>query len=149
MPRQPEKVAREKPSLYEMLPCEAAGNDSLMRDIAEVLLRPLGRSAQKPLVWCKGFLYQAASWKTACHVVAKRSSMPGNCSHRVGFIVPTRSSGTGRWSGSTTSAAFAIMFENRSTYYLNSPCLRSHAHGGILHHVRNIVHCLELLQHLQ
>ena len=46
-------------------------NDSLERDIAELLTRPVGRSSHKPVVWYKGFLYQAASWKIARRVVAK------------------------------------------------------------------------------
>ena len=44
---------------------------SLERDIAELLTRPVGRPSHKPVVWYKGFLYQAASWKTARRVVAK------------------------------------------------------------------------------
>jgi hypothetical protein len=40
-------------------------NDSLERDIAELLPRPVGRPSQKPLIEYKGFLHQAASWKTA------------------------------------------------------------------------------------
>ena len=35
------------------------------------LTRPVGRPSHKPVVWYKGFLYQAASWKTARRVVAK------------------------------------------------------------------------------
>jgi hypothetical protein len=31
----------------------------------------MGRPSHKPVVWYKGFLYQAASWKTARRVVAK------------------------------------------------------------------------------
>ena len=46
-------------------------NDSLERDIAELLTRPVGRPSHKPIVWYKGFLYQAASWKTSRRVVAK------------------------------------------------------------------------------
>src|SRR5271166_6743434 len=38
---------------------------SLERDSAELLTRPVGRPSHKPVVWYKGFLYQAASWKTA------------------------------------------------------------------------------------
>jgi hypothetical protein len=41
-----------------------AADDSLERDIAELLTRPVGRFSHKPVVWYKGFLYQAASWKT-------------------------------------------------------------------------------------
>jgi hypothetical protein len=44
-------------------------NDSLGRDIAELLTRPVGRPSHKPLVWYKSFLYQAAGWKTARRVV--------------------------------------------------------------------------------
>jgi hypothetical protein len=39
-------------------------NDSLLRDIEELLTRPVGRPSHKPIVWYKGFRYQAASWKT-------------------------------------------------------------------------------------
>jgi hypothetical protein len=46
-------------------------NDCLMRDIEELLTRPVGRPAHKPVVWYRGFLYQAASWRTARRVVAK------------------------------------------------------------------------------
>jgi len=71
-------AAFAKPEVYEAL--EAPGvkyairisaNDSLERDIAELLPRPVGRPSQKPLVEYKGLLYQAASWKTARRVVAK------------------------------------------------------------------------------
>jgi Transposase DDE domain group 1 len=46
-------------------------NENLMRDIAELLTRPVGRPGRKPVVWYKGFLYQAGSWKTARRVVTK------------------------------------------------------------------------------
>jgi Transposase DDE domain group 1 len=62
-------------------------NDSLERDIAELLPRPVGRPSQKPLVEYKGFLYQAASWKTARRVVAKVEHHAGELFPRVGFIV--------------------------------------------------------------
>ncbi|MBI3669414.1 MAG: IS1380 family transposase [Acidobacteria bacterium] len=86
-------AAFAKPEVYEAL--EARGvkyairipaNDSLERDIAELLPRPLGRPSQKPLVEYKGFLYQAASWKTARRVVAKVEHHPGELFPRVGFI---------------------------------------------------------------
>jgi hypothetical protein len=62
-------------------------NDSLERDIAELLTRPVGRPSHKPIVWYKGFLYQAASWKTARRVVAKvefpcRRVVPASGVHR-------------------------------------------------------------------
>jgi hypothetical protein len=68
-------AAFAKPEIYEAL--EARGvkyairipaNDSLERDIAELLTRPVGRPSHKPVVWYKSFLYQAASWKTARRV---------------------------------------------------------------------------------
>jgi hypothetical protein len=36
----------------------------------------VGRPSQKPLVEYKGFLYQAAGWKTARRVVAKVEQIP-------------------------------------------------------------------------
>jgi hypothetical protein len=62
-------------------------NDSLERDIAELLTRPLGRPSHKPVVRLTGFLYQAASWKTARRVVAKVEFHFGELFPRVGFIV--------------------------------------------------------------
>ncbi len=62
-------------------------NDSLERDIAELLTRPVGRPSHKPVVWYKSFLYQAASWKTARRVVAKVEFHFGELFPRVGFIV--------------------------------------------------------------
>ncbi len=62
-------------------------NDSLERDIEELLTRPVGRPSHKPIVWYKGFLYQAASWKTARRVVAKVEFHAGELFPRVGFIV--------------------------------------------------------------
>jgi hypothetical protein len=87
-------AAFAKPEVYEVL--EARGvkyairvpaNDSLERDIAELLPRPVGRLSHKPLVEYKSFLYQAASWKTARRVVAKVEHHAGELFPRVGFIV--------------------------------------------------------------
>jgi len=64
-----------------------SANDSLERDIAELLTRPVGRPSHKPVVWYKSFLYQAASWKTARRVVAKVEFHFGELFPRVGFIV--------------------------------------------------------------
>ncbi len=47
----------------------------------------MGRPSKKPLVEFKGFLYQAASWKTARRVVAKVEHHPGELFPRVRFIV--------------------------------------------------------------
>jgi hypothetical protein len=62
-------------------------NDSLERDIAELLTRPVGRPGHELVVWYKGFLYQAASWKTARRVVAKVEFHFGELFPRMGFIV--------------------------------------------------------------
>jgi hypothetical protein len=52
-----------------------------------LLTRPVGRPSHKPVVWYKGFLYQAASWKTTRRVVAKVELHFGELFPRVGFIV--------------------------------------------------------------
>ncbi len=83
-----------KPEIYEALEergvkyaIRIPANDSLERDMAELLTRPLGRPSHKPVVEYKGFLYQAASWKTARRVVAKVEHHAGELFPRVGFIV--------------------------------------------------------------
>jgi hypothetical protein len=87
-------AAFAKPEVYEAL--EARGvkyairipaNESLERDIAELLTRPVGRPSHKPVVWYKGFLYRAASWKMARRVVAKVEFHFGELFPHVGFIV--------------------------------------------------------------
>ena len=87
-------AAFARPEVYEALEERSVkyairipANDSLERDIAELLPRPVGRPSQKPLVEYKGFLYQAASWKTARRVVAKVEHHTGELFPRVGFIV--------------------------------------------------------------
>jgi len=50
------------------------------------LTRPAGRPGHKPIVWYKGFLYQAASWRVARRVVAKVEFHAGELFPRVGFI---------------------------------------------------------------
>jgi hypothetical protein len=83
-----------KPDVYEVLEergvkyaIRIPANDSLERDIAELLRRPVGRPSHKPVVWYKGFLYQAASWKTTRRVVAKVEFHAGELFPRVGFMV--------------------------------------------------------------
>ncbi len=87
-------VAFAKPEIYEAL--EGRGvkyairipaNESLQRDIAELLTRPVGRLSHKPVVRYKGFHYQAASWKKARRVVAKVEFHCGERFPRLGFIV--------------------------------------------------------------
>jgi hypothetical protein len=87
-------AAFAKPEIYEALEQRGVkyairipANDSLERDIAELLTRPVGRPSHKPVVWYKSFLYQAARWKTARRVVAKVEFHFGELVPRVGFIV--------------------------------------------------------------
>ena len=87
-------AAFAKPEIYEALEereikyaIRIPANDSLERDIAELLPRPVGRPSKKPLVEYKGFLYQAASWGKARRVVAKVEHHQGELFPRVGFIV--------------------------------------------------------------
>ena len=87
-------AAFAKPEIYEALEergvkyaIRIPANDSLERDIAELLTRPVGRPSHKPVVWYKSFLYQAASWKTARRVVAKVEFHFGELFPRLGFIV--------------------------------------------------------------
>jgi hypothetical protein len=87
-------AAFAKPEIYEALEergvkyaIRIPSNENLERDIAELLTRPVGRPSHKPVVWYKGFLYQAASWKTARRVVAKIEFHFGELFPRVGFIV--------------------------------------------------------------
>jgi len=87
-------AAFAKPEIYEALEeCVAMyairipANDSLERDIAELLTRPVRRPSHKPVVRYKSFLYQAASRKTARRVVAKVEFHVGELFPRVGFIV--------------------------------------------------------------
>ncbi len=87
-------AAFAKPEIYEALEkrgmkyaIRIPANENLERDIAELLTRPVGRPGQKPVVWYKGFLYQAASWKTARRLVAKVEFHFGELFPRVGFIV--------------------------------------------------------------
>jgi hypothetical protein len=87
-------AAFAKPEIYEALEergvkyaIRIPANDSLERGIAELLTRPVGRPSDKPVVWYKSFLYQAASWKTARRVVAKVEHHAWELFPRVGFIV--------------------------------------------------------------
>jgi hypothetical protein len=87
-------AAFAKPEIYEALEergvkyaIRLPANAGLERDIEELLTRPVGRPSHKPIVWYKGFLYQAASWKTARRVVAKVEYHAGELFPRLGFIV--------------------------------------------------------------
>jgi len=87
-------AAFAKPEVYEGAEERGAkyairipANDNLQRDIAELLVRPVGRPSHRPLVRYKSFLYQAESWDTARRVVAKVEFHSGELFPRVGFIV--------------------------------------------------------------
>lgn len=87
-------AAFAKPEVYEALEergvryaIRIPANDNLLRDVEELLTRPVGRPSQKPVAWYKGFLYQAESWKTARRVVAKVEHHAGELFPRIGFIV--------------------------------------------------------------
>jgi hypothetical protein len=87
-------AAFAKPEIYEKseergvkYAIRIPANDSLERDIAELLTRPVGRPSHKPVVRYKSFLYQAASWNKARRVVAKVEFHAGELFPRVGFIV--------------------------------------------------------------
>jgi hypothetical protein len=87
-------AAFAKPKIYEKseergvkYAIRIPANDSLQRDIAELLTRPVGRPSHKPVVRHKSFLYQAASWNKARRVVAKVEFHAGELFPRVGFIV--------------------------------------------------------------
>jgi hypothetical protein len=57
------------------------------RENSQLQQYPNRTPSHKPVVWYKGFLYQAASWKTARRVVAKVEFHFGELFPRVGFIV--------------------------------------------------------------
>jgi len=87
-------AAFAKPELYEALEergvkyaIRIPANESLERDVAELLTRPVGRPSHKPVFRYKSFLYQAESWKKARRVVAKVEFHAGELFPRVGFIV--------------------------------------------------------------
>jgi len=87
-------AAFAKPEVYEKSEVRRVkyairipANDSLQRDIAELLTRPVGRPSHRPLVRYKSFLYQAESWNKARRIVAKVKHHAGELFPRVGFIV--------------------------------------------------------------
>ena len=87
-------AAFAKPEIYQALEergvkyaIRIPANDTLERDIVELLTPPVGGPTHKPVVRYKGFLYQAASWQTARRVVAKVEFHFGELFPRVGFIV--------------------------------------------------------------
>lgn len=93
-------AAFAKPEIYEAV--EQRGvkyairiptNDSLRRNIAELLTRPVGRLSHKPVVRYRSFLYQADSWEVARRVVVKVEFHWEELFPRVGFIVTNLGTG--------------------------------------------------------
>ena len=64
-------------------------NDVLERAVEDLLTRPRGRPSHAPLVRCRSFQYQAASWDRPRRVIAKVEHHLGELFPRVGFIVTT------------------------------------------------------------
>ena len=68
-------AAFSKPEVYAALEerkvkhvIRLPANDTLERNIRELLIRPVGRPSYRPVVRFKSFLYRAASWPTARRV---------------------------------------------------------------------------------
>jgi hypothetical protein len=87
-------AAFAKPELYAALEARNVkyairlpANDTLERNIRELLTRPVGRPSFKPVVRFTSFLYPAASWPMPRRVVAKVEFHAGELFPRVGFIV--------------------------------------------------------------
>ena len=82
------------PELYTFLEVEhylyairLKSNCLLEREIEHLLMRPVGRPPEKPIIRYHDFMYQAASWDKARRVVAKVEWHQGELFPRVGFIV--------------------------------------------------------------
>jgi len=87
-------AAFAKPEIYEALEewgvkyaIRIPANDSLERDIAELLTRPAGRPSHKPIVWYKGFLYQAGQLEDGTTSCGEGGVPCRGIVSRVGFIV--------------------------------------------------------------
>ena len=82
------------PEVYEFVEAEGyeyairlPANDMLLREIAPLLTRPMGRPSNAPVVWYDDFQYQAQSWNRARRVVTKVEWHKGELFPRIGFIV--------------------------------------------------------------
>ena len=87
-------AAFARPELYEYLELESylyairlPVNEVLYREIEPFLTRPVGRPANRPIVWYHDFQYQAGSWDRPRRVIAKIEWHKGELFPRVGFIV--------------------------------------------------------------
>ena len=89
------EAAFAKPEIYEaaeergvQYAIRIPANKSLELEIEDILFRPPGRPSRKPLVRCKSFRYQAASWSKPRRIVAKVEHHPGELFPLgIGFIV--------------------------------------------------------------
>ena len=93
-------AAFAKPDIYEYLEerrvfyaMRLPSNDVLQREIAPLLIRPLGRPPKRPVVLYDDFWYRAGSWNRARRVVAKVEWHRGELFPRVGFIVTNMTAG--------------------------------------------------------
>ena len=91
-------AAFAKPEIYEAseergvkYAIRLPANENLRREVAELLVRPVGRPTRKPLVRYKSLLYRAASWSQARRVVAKVEHHAGELFPRDNFIVTSLS----------------------------------------------------------
>jgi hypothetical protein len=82
------------PEIYEFLETKGyeyairlPANDLLLEEIAPMLIRPVGRPSNTPVVWYADFQYQAKSWDRARRVIAKVEWHAGELFPRIGFIV--------------------------------------------------------------
>ena len=87
-------AAFAKPEIYEAAEERSVhyairlpANESLRREVAELLVRLPGRPRRKPLVRYKSFRYQAASWSKPRRIVAKVEHHAGELFPRDNFIV--------------------------------------------------------------
>ena len=93
-------AAFAKPNIYEYLEerrvfyaVRLPSNDVLQREIAPLLIRPLGRPPKRPVVLYDDFWYRAGSWDHARRVVAKVEWHRGELFPRVGFIITNMTAG--------------------------------------------------------
>lgn len=89
-------AAFARPQVYEALERRGVryairlpANDVLERQVEDLLTRPRGRPSHAPLVRCRSFHYQAASWNRPRRVIAKVEHHLGELFPRVGSIVTT------------------------------------------------------------
>jgi hypothetical protein len=116
VPKSLPTAASAKPEIYEALEerdvkyaIRIPANESLERDTAELVPRPAEGPSQRPSVEYKGFLYRAASWKTArLPLYDKQMTISRQpCDNR-----PVRVPHTYRWSTVFVLTDFVLRGEN-------------------------------------